>query len=342
SLTIGYRVVDKTGVETTSVGDLLFGIDNILFNYDFTQVNADSAGLHAHDPLPTARVVTLVKASYPLAALGNETVSSYTANLSGFAAVSSDIPTASSLGITSPANTLTLTIPSAAGATQVIGYQWQWFNTASQAWIPVAGATAASFTPTSGAAIPLGSMIRGVAEFVDAGGGLQTISSSSSAPLGQQVVGTNQAETLVGTAFQDVIYAGAGDDMLTGGLGADMLVGGAGADTFRYVSLADSMATSMDLISDFTIGIDIFDGPIAVAANKISRFSVADSFSVASLQALLSSVVFAASGAALVTFGGSTDEVYLVLNDGIAGYDVATDSVVRIRYTETLNDFAIV
>jgi reactive intermediate/imine deaminase len=54
---------------------------------DFTKVNADSAGLHAHDPLPTATVATLVNGSYPLAALGTETVSSYTASLSGFAAV---------------------------------------------------------------------------------------------------------------------------------------------------------------------------------------------------------------------------------------------------------------
>jgi hypothetical protein len=69
---------------------------------------------------------------------------------------------------------------------------------------------------------------------------------------------------------------------------------------------------------------------------------VAESFSVASLESLLSSAAFAASGAALVTFGGSTDEVYLVLNDGIAGFNPATDGVLRIKYTGTLTDFAIV
>jgi len=339
---IGIRVVDKTGVETSSIGDVIFGAEKLLFGYDFTAANAASTGLNAHAPLTAATLAMLGQKSYDVNALLRETASPFTANLSGFAAVSSDIPTAASLGITNPANTLALAIPAAAGATRVIGYQWQWFNTTSQAWTPVAGATAESFTPRSGDAIPLGSMIRGVAEFVDASGGLQTISSSSSAPLGQQSVGTNQAETLVGTAFQDVIYAGDGNDTLTGGLGADVLVGGAGADTFRYASLAESTVNSMDLISDFTIGIDIFDGPVAVAANQISRFSVAESFSVASLQSLLSSVVFAASGAALVTFGGSTDEVYLVLNDGIAGYNSATDGVIRIRYTGTLSTFAIV
>jgi len=264
------------------------------------------------------------------------------AELTGFAAVASDAPLASSVGITTPANSLALAIPGAAGATQVLGFQWQRFNAASQAWVPVAGANAASFTPSSGDAIPLGSAIRGVAEFVDISGGLQIIFSSSAAPLGQEIVGTNEADTLVGTAFQDVLYAGAGDDTLVGGPGGDMLVGGDGADTFRYASLADSTVNGMDVIEDFTVGTDIFDGPVTVAANQISRFSIVGSFSVADLEALFASVGFAAGGVALVTCGGSTDEVYLVLNDGIVGYSAATDGVIRIRSTGTLDGFAIV
>ena len=339
---IGIRVIDRTGVETSSIGDVIFGAEKILFGYDFTAVNAASTGPTAHSPLPETTIATLGQQAYDVNALLGETASSLMASLSGFAAVSSDVPTAASLGITDPANVLVLAIPGAAGATQVLGVQWQWFNAASQAWVPVAGATGTSFSPGSVDAIPLGSAIRAVAEFVDAGGGLQIISSSISAPLGQQVVGTNQAETLVGTAFQDVIYAGDGDDTLTGGLGADMLGGGAGADTFRYASLAESTVNAMDVIGDFTVGTDIFDGPVAVAAGQIGRFSVADGFSGAALEALFASVGLAASGAALVTFGGSTDEVYLVLNDGIAGYDAATDGVIRIRYTGTLDVFAIV
>ena len=81
---------------------------------------------------------------------------------------------------------------------------------------------------------------------------------------------------------------------------------------------------------------------VAVVADQISRFSVADDFSGAALEALFASVEFAASSAALVTFGGSTNEVYLVLNNGIAGYSAATDGVIRIRSTGTLDGFAIV
>ena len=339
---IGIRVVDRTGVETSSIGDVIFGAEKLLFGYDFTAVNAASTGLSAHVPLTATTLAALGQKAYDVNALLRETTSPLTATLSGFAAASGDVPTAASLGITNPANTLVLAIPTAAAAAQVLGFQWQWFNTVSQAWVPVAGANAASFTPSAGDAIPLGSMIRGVAEFIDAAGALQIISSSSSAPLGQRILGTNQADVLVGTAFQDVIYAGDGNDTLTGGLGADMLVGGAGADTFRYTGLAQSTADSMDVIYDFTIGTDIFDGPVAVAADQISRFSVADSFSIASLESLLASAAFAASGAALVTFGRSTDEVYLVLNDGIAGYSAATDGVIRIKYTGMLDNFAVV
>ena len=61
----------------------------------------------------------------------------------------------------------------------------------------------------------------------------------------------------------------------------------------------------------------------------------------ASLQTLLTNIVFV-GGAALVTFGGSTDEVYLVLNDGTAGYDATTDGVIRIKYTGKLDEFAII
>jgi hypothetical protein len=35
-------------------------------------------------------------------------------------------------------------------------------------------------------------------------------------------------------------------------------------------------------------------------------------------------------------------EVCLVLNDGIAGFNPATDGVIRFRYTGTLSTFAIV
>jgi Ca2+-binding RTX toxin-like protein len=121
-----------------------------------------------------------------------------------------------------------------------------------------------------------------------------------------------------------------------------MLVGGDGADTFRYASFAESTVNAMDVIDDFTVGTDIFDGPVAVAADQISRFSLGGSFSSADLEALFASVGFAANSVALVTFGGSTDEVYLVRNDGIAGYNAATDGVIRIRYTGMLDGFAVV
>jgi hypothetical protein len=43
----------------------------------------------------------------------------------------------------------------------------------------------------------------------------------------------------------------------------------------------------------------------------------------------------------MVTFGGSTTESYLVLNDGVAGYNAATDAVILIRYTGRITRFIV-
>jgi hypothetical protein len=63
---------------------------------------------------------------------------------------------------------------------------------------------------------------------------------------------------LFGGAGDDVLVGGAGGDLLYGGLGADTLTGGGSADGFRYQSVAESTATSMDHILDFRLG-DIID-----------------------------------------------------------------------------------
>jgi len=239
---IGFRIVDATGVETSSIGDLVFGAENILFGYDFTQVNANSTGATAHNPLPAATVTTLVNGSYPLAALGNETVSSYTATLTGFASETSALPLASTIGVTTASNTLSFTIPVAAGASRVLFTRWEAYNAATANWVLIVGAgNAQSFTPTAANGLAQGSTIRAVAEFVDTRGGLQLIYTSVSQPLGREVVGTTGNDTLVGTANQDVLLGGAGDDSLDGGAGIDLLVGGVGNDTYTVDNVGDQV-----------------------------------------------------------------------------------------------------
>ena len=81
--------------------------------------------------------------------------------------------------------------------------------------------------------------------------------------IGQNIVGTNTADTLTGGTANDLIeggmgndtlIGGAGDDILRDGTGQDQLTGGAGADVFALV--ADNAA---DTITDFQAGVDTLD-----------------------------------------------------------------------------------
>jgi Ca2+-binding RTX toxin-like protein len=235
---IGIRVVDLTGVETTAVGDLIFGAERILFGYDFAAVNAASTGANAHAPLSVATISSLGTRAFDIDALATETSSAYKATLAGFASVSAVAPTPASIGVIDPVNTLIIAIPAAAGATRVASIQWQSFDAATRRWVSIAGANATAFTPTVADGIPAGAAIRCLAEYVDASG-WKRIESESTAPLGGRFIGTNLADVIVGTAFQDVLYGGAGDDSLDGGGGVDFLAGGQGNDTLTIDNSGD-------------------------------------------------------------------------------------------------------
>ena len=261
---IGIRVVDKTGVETSSVGDVIFGVEKLLVGYDFTAVNAASTGLKAHSPLPAATFESLGKGAYPVALLAGETVSPYTAALVGFAAESSANPLASSIGVTSPANVLSVSIPAAAGVVQALGTQWEVYNATAKNWNNIAGASGATFTPSAADGLPQGATIRAMSEFIDASGSLKLIYSNVAAPLGRQVVGTVGNNVLVGTAFQDVIYGGAGNDSLDGLAGSDYLAGGPGNDTYVVDAVTDTVveqvSEGIDTVSSsvtYTLGANV-------------------------------------------------------------------------------------
>ena len=97
----------------------------------------------------------------------------------------------------------------------------------------------------------------------------------------------------------------------------------------------------MDTITDFAIGTDVLDAPTALARNRITAVADPGAFSTATLELLLTPAVLLANRGAIVTFGGSATEAYLVLNDGVAGYNPATDAVIRIRYTGRITRFIV-
>lgn len=84
--------------------------------------------------------------------------------------------------------------------------------------------------------------------------------------LGEQetmtFIGSSELEgafRLFGGSGADDLRGGAGNDLINGGAGGDGLRGGDGNDTFRYQSIADSLASGdRDGIFDFTIG-DLID-----------------------------------------------------------------------------------
>ncbi len=117
----------------------------------------------------------------------------------------------------------------------VFSIQWQAGN--GLTFASIAGATAASFTPTQD---QVGLQLRVVVSYTDDGGTLEQVASAATEVVGDVAIGTAAGETLRGTAGQDSLQGLggndsliglAGDDLLQGGAGNDVMVGGAGADT---------------------------------------------------------------------------------------------------------------
>ncbi|HBH73556.1 MAG TPA: hypothetical protein DDY43_08970 [Synechococcales bacterium UBA10510] len=157
--------------------------------------------------------------------------------------------------------------------------------------------------------------------------------------LNNLLSGNSGNNSLNGGAGNDSLTGGAGNDSLDGGAGADSLIGGGGTDTFRLAAFTDSLVTSIDVITDFAIGTDLLDGPTAVAAANISKLTTGNAFSAANLASALSSNNFIANGGSLLAF---TNGTYLALNNNVAGWDAATDAVIRFNFTGNAANLSII
>jgi Ca2+-binding RTX toxin-like protein len=147
------------------------------------------------------------------------TAESVTSNPSASVANLNDLPSGA---VTLSANpvagqnlTVSNTLTDADGpASLSISYQWR------VAGIDIAGATTNQYTPTLGDA---GKAITVQASYTDAYGTHESVTSSASALVALNLIGTTGVDTLTGAA---------GADTLNGGAGADRLYGAGGDDTY--------------------------------------------------------------------------------------------------------------
>jgi hypothetical protein len=133
-------------------------------------------------------------------------------------------------------------------------------------------------------------------------------------------------------------------NLLRAGSGADQLTGLAGNDVFQVSSLGQSSLGAVDRITDFSIGADNLDGPTAVTASQVAKLGAVALLSEAGVASVLTATSFLASKAATFTFGsGPTTRTFVALNDGVAGFQAASDGVLEITgYGGDLRGLAVI
>lgn len=255
---IGLRLIDTTGRETGPNGDVLIGVEKVVFGFDFAATVA--TGDNAHKTIDPA---TLPAAStFTVAALQVDPYLLRPISVEGYAAATST----STLQPANPGiNNLYTNITQRLAAFQISStptISWQSKALKSNSvWTTIAGATGAAYTiPTSG--FSQGTQFRQLVTYKDANGTSHSVTTAPSAPMGLIQVGTDAADGLnsnlglSGTNYQDVIYGLKGGDSLSGGSGDDFLDGGDGADILNGGSGLDAMrgGTGNDIyqISDAT------------------------------------------------------------------------------------------
>ena len=163
--------------------------------------------------------------------------------------------------------------------------------------------------------------------------------------------GNRLDNTLTGNSGNNTLTGNAGNDTLNGNAGRDTLTGGVGSDIFVF-QFRQSPVSGADIITDFAIGTDRIDllsssGGVLAAP---TRFARAANSTATTLTSVVNNVFTDANGgltgnqalgvnsAALVNITSSgIAGTYLVINDGVAGFQSGNDLLVNITgYSGTL------
>lgn len=156
---------------------------------------------------------------------------------------------------------------------------------------------------------------------------------------------STSAAQVAGTSINPSYHTGNGsDNLLKTGTGVDLLTGLSGADVFQVSSLSTSLLASPDRITDFAIGTDGLDGPYALASSQVANLGAVTSLTEAVLAAQRTAATFMAEQAATITFGvGPTARTFFAFNDGMAGFQGASDAVLEVTgYSGDLRNLAVI
>ncbi|MDD1448344.1 hypothetical protein MEN98_19955, partial [Dolichospermum sp. ST_sed8] len=130
-----------------------------------------------------------------------------------------------------------------------------------------------------------------------------------------------------GNAANNVITGNSANNTLTGRLGKDTLTGGLGVDRFDYRSLADSVFSNFDVITDFNAksGNDLF--VVSTARSVFNNVGTVAKLDTAYIVAKLTNTTFRANSAAQFSFGRRS---FVAINDATAGFSSTTDAIVEV------------
>ncbi|MEB3314240.1 MAG: bluetail domain-containing putative surface protein [Cyanobacteriota bacterium] len=199
------------------------------------------------------------------------------------------------------------------------------------------------FTVASGTGYTVGATASAMVTIID-----NDVNGTSGA---DNLLGDGGQNTLNGLAGNDTLNGAEGSDLLNGGGGTDILTGGPGADTLVF-QFGQSLSSAPDRIRDFAIGTDKIDLLTAVGSAMAApaAFSRAANNSATALSSVISNVFADANGALagnqglglnsaalVVASANGIAGTYLVINDGVPGFQAATDLVINLTgHTGTL------
>ncbi|WP_211083913.1 bluetail domain-containing putative surface protein [Cylindrospermopsis raciborskii] len=171
------------------------------------------------------------------------------------------------------------------------------------------------------------------------------------------VTGTITNDDFIGNASNNTLTGTAGNDHVNGGIGQDTLTGGAGNDVFVF-QFGQSGVSGADRISDFAIGSDKIDllSLSGAGVSDPTAFTRASNSTASSLANMVNNVFTDADGSLVGNQGLGINSAalvgvttlgiagtYLVINDGVAGFQSGNDLLVNITgYSGALPSFGTI